>query len=236
MESHGTLIQDLLTACRILDREGIMDELGHFSVRIPGKKRVLMNGKISPGQATEEDLVLLDLDGKRLDGRLEAAKEIPLHLAVYQRRPDVAAIAHTHSPTIVALSATGTRLRAMDNLGATAFGREAPMFDEYGLVDNFDMGYRIVDAMGSAGTVVLKGHGNLVTGGSIQEACVSAIWAEKSARLQYQAMLLGEPHWLPEEEVEKIHRQVTEGKAFQRTWNYYRWRLGAGCKEGWVEI
>ena len=116
----------------------------------------------------------------------------------------------------------------MDNLGATAFGREAPMFHEYGLVDNFDMGYRIVDAMGSAGTVVLKGHGNLVTGGSIQEACVSAIWAEKSARLQYQAMLLGEPHWFPEEEVEKIHRQVTEGKAFQRTWNYYRWRLGAG--------
>jgi len=117
---------------RILDHEGIMDELGHFSVRVPGKDRVLINGKVSPGQAVEEDIILLDLNGNKLDGRLEAAKEIPLHLAVCRKRPDVMAIAHTHSPMIVALSAAGVRLRAMDNLGATAFGRGAPIFEECG--------------------------------------------------------------------------------------------------------
>ena len=116
MKAYHELITKLLTACRILDHEGIMDELGHFSVRVPGKDQVLINGKISPGQATEEDIILLDLDGNKLEGRLEAAKEIPLHLSVYQRRPDVMAIAHTHSPNIVALSAVGIMLRAMDNL------------------------------------------------------------------------------------------------------------------------
>ena len=225
MEPYEALVSGLLTAMRILDRENIMDELGHFSVRVPGEDKVLMNGTISPGQATEEDLVLLDLDGKKLEGRLDAAKEIPLHLAVFQRRPDVMAIAHTHSPTIVALSIAGMKLRAVDNLGATVFGKEAPVFEEYGLVDNFAMGYRIVDAMGSAGTVVLKGHGNVVTGKSIEECCVSAIWAEKAAKLQVQSMLLGEPHWYPEPEIEKVRKQVIEGKAFQRTWDYYRWRL-----------
>ena len=225
MEPYEALVNGLLTASRILDREGIMDELGHFSVRVPGEDKVLMNGKISPGQATEEDLVLLDLKGNKLEGRLDAAKEIPLHLAVFQRRPDVMAIAHTHSPTIVALSIAGMKLRAVDNLGATVFGKEAPVFEEYGLVDNFAMGYRIVDAMGSAGTVVLKGHGNLVTGKSIEECCVSAIWAEKSASLQVRSMSLGEPHWFPEQEIEKVRKQVIEGKAFQRTWGYYRWRL-----------
>jgi ribulose-5-phosphate 4-epimerase/fuculose-1-phosphate aldolase len=222
---YNELTTDLLTACRILDHEGIMDELGHFSARIPGEDRVLINGKISPGQAVEEDIILLDLDGNKLDGRLEAAKEIPLHLSVYQRRPDVMAIAHTHSPMIVALSAAGVQLRAMDNLGATAFGRIAPMFEEYGLVDNFDMGYRIVDVMGSAGIVVLKGHGNLVAGGSIEETCISAIWAEKAAGLQAQAMVLGEPHWFPEREAEKVRNQVIAGKAYLRAWNYYCWRL-----------
>lgn len=225
MKSNQELVTNLLTACRILDREGIMDELGHFSVRVPGKDHVLINGKISPGQATEEDIILLDLDGNKLEGRLEAAKEIPLHLSVYQRRADVMAIAHTHSATIVALSASGIRLRAMDNLGATAFGHSAPMFEELGLVDTFDMGYRIVDVMGSSSIVVLKGHGDLVAGGSIAETCISAIWAEKAAALQAQAMLLGEPHWFSQADAEKVRNQVIAGKAYLRAWDYYRWRL-----------
>ena len=223
--SHKALLEELLLACKILDHEGIMDELGHFSARIPGQERVLINGKVSPGQAVEDDIVLLDLEGNKLEGTLEPAKEIPLHLAVYQRRPDVMAVAHTHSPSIVALSAAGIKLRAMDNLGATAFGAEAPMFEEYGLVDNFDMGHRIMDVMGEKNVAVLKGHGNLVAGGSISETCIAAIWAEKAASLQAQAMTVGMPHWLPEDAVEKVRQQVTAGKAHARAWNYYRWRL-----------
>ncbi|MFH1489833.1 MAG: class II aldolase/adducin family protein, partial [Pseudomonadota bacterium] len=184
------LKEKLVTACRILDTEGIMDELGHFSARTGKEDHVLMNGKVSPGQATEEDMVLLDFDGKKIEGKIEPAKEIPLHLSVYQRRPDVMAIAHTHSPTVVALSMAGVPLRAMENLGATIYGTEVPVYEEYGLVDNFEMGHRIVDAMGSSDIIVLKGHGNIVTGKSIEEACITALWVEKTARLQYQAMLV----------------------------------------------
>lgn len=228
MEDIAGLTTTLVTACRILDAEGIMDELGHFSARMPGGDRVLMNGKISPGQATENDIVQLDLEGHKIEGRRDPPKEIPLHLAVYQRRPDVMALAHTHSPTIVALSIAGVTLRAVDNLGATTFGEMAPMFEEYGLVDTFDVANRIADALGPHRTIVLKGHGNLVAGKSIQEACVSAIWAEKSARLQYRAMLVGEPQWYPKEALKKIQRQVTEGEGAQRAWDYYRWRLDKG--------
>lgn len=216
----------VVTACHILDAEGIMDELGHFSARVPGEERVVMNGKVSPGQAVEEDLVLLDLDGKKIEGRLEPAKEIPLHLSVYQRRPEVMAVAHTHSPTVVALGMAGVTLKAMENLGATIFGTGVPLYEEYGLVDTFEMGYRIVDTMGHSQTILLKGHGNIVTGESIQETCISAIWAEKAARLQVQAMLIGTPQVYSEEEVRKVRGQVTGGKAFERAWNYYQWRLG----------
>lgn len=216
----------VVTACHILDAEGIMDELGHFSARVPGEARVVMNGKVSPGQAVEEDLVLLDLDGKKIEGRLEPAKEIPLHLSVYQRRPEVMAVAHTHSPTVVALGMAGVTLKAMENLGATIFGTGVPLYEEYGLVDTFEMGYRIVETMGHSQTILLKGHGNIVTGESIQETCISAIWAEKAARLQVQAMLIGTPQVYSEEEVRKVRGQVTGGKAFERAWNYYQWRLG----------
>jgi ribulose-5-phosphate 4-epimerase/fuculose-1-phosphate aldolase len=226
MSSMAELKKMVVTACHILDAEGIMDELGHFSARVPGEARVVMNGKVSPGQATEEDIVTLDLKGNTIEGRLEPAKEIPLHLTVYEGRPDVMAVAHTHSPMIVALSIAGVPLKGMDNLGATVFGKEAPLYLESGLVDTFDMGYRIVEAMGSSRVIVLKGHGDIVAGGSIEECCISALWAEKAARVQHQAMLVGEPQLYSEEEVAKVRRQVIDGKAFQRAWNYYQWRLG----------
>ena len=88
------------------------------------------------------------------------------------------------------------------------------------------MGHRIVDTMGVSNLVVLKGHGNLVAGASIEETCISALWAEKAAGLQARAMMLGEPDWFPEQEVERVRNQVIGGKAFLRSWNYYSWRLG----------
>jgi ribulose-5-phosphate 4-epimerase/fuculose-1-phosphate aldolase len=194
MDAMKELIETLVKGCRILDAEGIMDELGHLSVRSPEGNTVLMNGKVSPGQVTQDDIVHLDLNGNKIEGKSEPAKEIPL--------------------AIVALSIAGVKLQAVDNLGATTFGEAAPLFEEYGLVDTFDMGYRITDMMGSNNVIVLKGHGNLVSGPSIKDACVSAIWAEKSAILQYQSMAVGKPQWYPKKEISKI-----------QAWNYYRWRL-----------
>ena len=129
METLSELKDKLILACQILDREGIMDELGHFSVRWPEKDGVLMNGKVSPGQATAEDIVLLDLDGNKLEGNLEPASESPLHLAVYQKRPDVMAIAHTHSPMVITLSIAGIPLRTVENQGASVIGKQAPVFE-----------------------------------------------------------------------------------------------------------
>lgn len=223
--SDDRLKETLLTACRILDREGVMDELGHFSVRVPGEDRVWMNGKVSPGQAREEDLVLLDLKGRRLEGRLDPAKESVLHLGIYLARPDVGAVAHTHSPTIVSLSAAGKALRAMENLGATAFGGEVPQFRERGLIDTVDIAARMAETLGSARVLVLTGHGDVVVGTTIEEACICALWAEKAARLQVQSMLLGDPEWYTGEETGKVREQVTAGRAFERAWNYYTWRL-----------
>ena len=225
MGATSELKDKLITACRILDREGVMDELGHFSVRCPEKGGVFINGKVSPGQAREEDIILLDLEGNKLEGELEPASESPLHLAVYQKRPDVMALAHTHSPMVITLSIAGVQLRTVENQGASIIGRGAPVFEKYGLVDSFELGYEVADIMGSHNTCVLKSHGNIVVGGDIEEVCVWAIWAEKAARYQYRAMLLGEPHWYPEGEIDKINEQQIRGKGHIRTWNYYRWKV-----------
>jgi len=225
MKTISGLKEKLITACHILDQEGMMDELGHFSVRCPEKNGVLINGKISPGQATTDDIILLDLEGNKLEGDLEPAAESALHLAVYQRRPDVMAVVHTHSPMVVTLSIAGVSLRTVENQGASVIKEEAPVFEEYGLVNTFELGYGVADALGDHNICVLKSHGNIVVGGSIEEVCVLTIWAEKSARYQYQAMLLGEPHWYPKEEIGKMAEQQAKAKGHVRTWNYYKWKL-----------
>jgi ribulose-5-phosphate 4-epimerase/fuculose-1-phosphate aldolase len=135
------------------------------------------------------------------------------------------AIAHTHSPMVVTLSIAGDPLRTVENQGAIIIGSGVPVFEKYGLVDSFELGYEVAEVMGSHNFCVLKSHGNLVAGGSIEEVCVHAIWAEKSAGYQYQAMLLGEPHWYPEEEIEKMIQQQLKGKGHVRTWNYYKWKV-----------
>ena len=224
MGTISELKEKLITACRILDNEGVMDELGHFSVRCPEKNGVFINGKVSPGQAREEDIILVDLDGNLLEGDLEPAAENPLHLAVYQRRPDVMAIAHTHSPKVITLSIAGKPLRTVENQGATIIGSEAPVFEKYGLVDSFELGYEVADVMGDNNICVLRSHGNIVVGRSIEAACVWSIWAEKAASYQYGAMLLGEPVWYPEEEFENIRQQQRRGKSHMRTWSYYKWK------------
>lgn len=225
MANLDELKEDLVTACHILDRKGVMDEHGHFSVRCPEKGGVLMNGKVSPGQATVEDLVVLDLDGNKLEGRLEPVAESPLHLAVFRKRPDVMAVAHTHSPMIVTLSIAGIPLRTVENQGASVIGRGVPVFEKYGLINSFELAYEVAETLGPHRMCVLRSHGNIVVGNDIQETCVWAAWAERSALRQHQAMEVGEPIWYPEEELDKMREQEFRSRGHVKTWNYYKWQL-----------
>jgi len=219
------LKENLIAACHILDRKGVMDEHGHFSVRCPEKGGVLMNGKVSPGQATVKDIVLLDLEGNKLEGDGEPAGESPLHLAVYQKRPDVMAMAHTHSPMIVTLSIAGIPLRTVENQGASVIGRGVPVFEKYGLINSFELGFEVAETLGTHRMCVLRSHGNIVVGNDIQETCVLAAWAERAALRQHQAMVVGEPIWYPEEELDKMREQEFSARGHLKTWNYYKWQL-----------
>lgn len=184
-----------------------------------------MNGKVSPGQATEEDIILLDLDGNKLEGKLEPASESPLHLAIYRKRPDVMAVVHSHSPMIVTLSIAGVALRTVENQGASVIGKGVPVFEKYGLINSFELGYEVADSLAEHKICVLKSHGSVVVGQDIEETCVLALWAERSALRQFQTMQIGVPHWYPDEELEKMREQEYKAKGHLKTWNYYKWKV-----------
>jgi len=153
------LKRQVVKACKILDNEKITDELGHFSTRIPDTNYILINGKVSPGRATQEDIITVDMDGNKVDGSLEAASETPLHLSIYKKRPDVLAVAHTHSPMVVVLSTLGIKLRPLYNTGASVFSDELPMYEKYGLIDSPEGGDGVAIVLAHHSAVMLKGHG-----------------------------------------------------------------------------
>ena len=91
------LKRTLVTACRVLDREGITDGYGHVSARVPGADAFLTIANVSPGLATVERLIMMDLDGKYLGGAETPPNEWPIHACVFKVRPDVMSIAHTNN-------------------------------------------------------------------------------------------------------------------------------------------
>jgi len=217
--------EKLVTACRILDKLNVLDDLGHFSVRCGDGNQILMNPAIAPGQVTIDDLILIGLDGARIEGEKRAERETLLHLAVYQKRPDVMAIVHAHSPMVITLSIAGIKLKAVENMGAIIFPSEVPMFEKYGLVVDMDQAYEVAETMGMNNIVVLRGHGNIVAGASIEEACVIAYYTERCARFQYQAVLIGGAFAFPERDRKKMRKDFANGNAIKRSWNYFEWML-----------
>src|SRR5437867_12066086 len=91
------LKQKLVTACHILDREGITDGYGHVAARVPGADAFLTIANVSPGCATVERLIMQDFAGKYLGGAETPPNEWPIHACVFKARPDVKSVAHTHS-------------------------------------------------------------------------------------------------------------------------------------------
>jgi ribulose-5-phosphate 4-epimerase/fuculose-1-phosphate aldolase len=223
-EMTGTR-EKLLTACRILAQAGVFDDFGYFSARCGNGDQVLMNPATALDRMTREDLLLFDLDDTRMakDSRFDG--DLVLHRTLYQKRPDAMAVVHTHSPMVVTLSIAGIRLKAVENVGAIIFPSEVPLHDQYGPVTDIRQANEVADAMGPGNIIVLRGHGLIATGASIEETCMTALYAERCAGFQYRTVLIGGAFPYPQRDRGKIEMHFSDGKFLKRSWNYFQGTL-----------
>ena len=185
----------LAACCRILAHEGHESGLAG-QVTALGEKSdtdasTFWTLKFGLGfeEATGERMVLVDEDLQPLSGG-RANPGVRFHVWIYNKRPDVKAIVHTHAPYASALAATGTPLKTihMDSamLHGTALLPEWP-----GVPVADDEGRIISGALGSSKTILLSNHGLLAAGASIEEATYLAVFFERAARMQIRAMAAG---------------------------------------------
>jgi len=225
-------IDDLIAANRILADQGVLDGYGHVSMRHgSAADRYFLSRSKSPAIITAEDIMEYDLDSNPVDqqGRLMYIERY-IHGEIYKARPDVNAVVHSHSPTVIPFSVTTVKLRPICHMSAF-LKQDVPNFeirDCDGMTDllirNAKHGAGLASVLGSHDVALMRGHGNVCVGPNIMTAVYRAVYTEVNARLQAQAIALGGPiNFLEPEECELItSRRDTN---FQRPWTMWKSRI-----------
>ena len=226
------VVDDLVLANRILASEGVLDAFGHVSVRHPAvADRFLISRTRAPELVEAGDLQLLDLNGARVSGNEERSyEEVAIHAGVYRSRGDVGAVVHSHAPSVIPFGVTGVPLRPIYHMGSV-MGHDVPVWDIAKLFGDTDLLVRdaaqadsLAAALGQWTTVLMRGHGCVVTGTDLRAAVFTAVYLERNATLLAAALRLGEVRSLSAGETQRA-AEMLRGRAGERAWEYWVRRL-----------
>lgn len=210
----SALRDDIATACRIAAYRGLCEDiLGHVSARSGDGLLMRCRGPQESGLlfTNAEDVREVAFDGTT-DGAEQgyaAPNELHIHTEILKARPDVEVVLHVHPASIVALDLAGLELAPVVgsyNIPASRMAREGvPVYPRSILVNTPDLGRELADCLGEKSSCVLRGHGLVTTGGTVQEALSRALSLDTLARLMLLAASAGEiPTTLPSEDLAQL--------------------------------
>ncbi|HKC43753.1 MAG TPA: class II aldolase/adducin family protein [Burkholderiales bacterium] len=221
------LIEDLVAANRILAMEGVVDGMGHVSVRHNrDPNRYLMSRARAPALVTAEDILEFDLDSNPVDLRGRALySERFIHGEIYKARPDVMAVVHNHSPAVIPFTVSSIQLRAVAHSGGF-IAEGLPIYEIRNaggmtdmLVRNAPLGRALASDLGTKAAVLMRGHGAAVVGPSLPHVVGRSIYLEVGAKLQAEAIALGGTiNYLDPEE----GRRIEARRDYSRPWELWK--------------
>ena len=224
-------IEDLAAASRILAAQGVVDGFGHVSMRHPSApERYLMARSIAPALVTPDDIVEYDLDSNpcNTDGRGGFLERF-IHGEIYKARTDINSIVHSHSPSVIPFGLVGAPMQAMFH-NAAFIAAGVPVFDirnKFGatdmLVGNEEKGVALAEVMGDKDIVLMRAHGSVACGPTLQSAVFRAVYTEVNARIQHWTMALGggAPIAALDQEEGRLADAVNQA-AGMRAWDLWR--------------
>lgn len=232
------LLDDLVSANHILFDQGIVDAFGHVSVRHDqDPERFLLSRNMAPATVSLEDIIEFHLDGTPVNAHGRAVYlERFIHGQIYRARPDVMAIVHSHSPTVLPFTVVSdVKFQPVCHMSGF-LGQGAPVFeirDTAGtasdlLVRSNELGRALAESLGDASFVLMRGHGSTTVGPSIKHAVYRAVYAEVNANLQRDALRLGRVVYLSQEEAQTSRINVET--QIQRPWDLWKSRVTTRVK------
>jgi HCOMODA/2-hydroxy-3-carboxy-muconic semialdehyde decarboxylase len=236
----AALMADLAAASRILVAQGVVDGFGHVSMRHPSApERYLMARSIAPALVTPADLIEYDLDSNpcNANGRGSFLERF-IHGEIYKARADILSVVHSHSPSVVPFGLVGVPMQAMFH-NAAFIAAGVPVFDirdKFGatdmLVGNGPKGVALVEVMGNKNVVLMRAHGSVACGPTLQSAVFRAVYTEVNARIQHWTLALGRgaPMAALDQEEGRLADAINQ-TAGMRAWDL--WRSQVRSQVGW---
>ncbi|MBX0322140.1 class II aldolase/adducin family protein [Halomicroarcula sp. F13] len=180
---------------------------GNLSARLDEDHVAISPSGIPYADIEPADVPVVRTDGTVVEGDVDPSTELPMHLEVYDQRPDVGGVVHTHSPYATTFASLGEAIPASHYLLAFT-GSEVPVA-EYETHATQALGDAAVEALGEDyHATLLRNHGVLTADESLEDAYTVALMVEYCARIHYQARAIGDPEILPDAEIERLQGKL----------------------------
>jgi HCOMODA/2-hydroxy-3-carboxy-muconic semialdehyde decarboxylase len=237
MNAVDRAIRHLVIGNRILAHEGVVDAYGHISMRHPEKPdRFLLSRSRSPELVEPEDIMEFTLDGAPVGGdKRPPYLERFIHGGVYEARPDVMAVVHSHAESVLPFSVSDTPLVPVIHSGSE-IGAQVPVWDiadQFGetslLVTSTEQGRDLAGRLGPWRVALMRGHGFVATGRALLNVVRTSVAMPKNATVYMEALRLGRVKTLSKDEIDIRTRLMDEeSPATLRAWEYWAHRCGCG--------
>ena len=183
---------------------------GNVSARDPETGLVVIKPSgIRYEDLTPESMVVVDLDGKVVEGKHKPSSDTFAHVYVYRHRPDVNGIVHTHSTFATAWAAVGKPIPPVLTAICDEFGGPIPV-GAYARIGGDEIGQEIIRSIGDSPAILMKNHCVFTVGRTAEAAVKAAVMVEDVARTVFYALQLGTPDEIPAEEVARAHQRYLE--------------------------
>lgn len=211
------IARNVRVAARALGRHGLVHAYGHCSARIDAEIFLVCPsrpmGLIEPG----EDCIRVPVDGPLPEGVLG---EVRLHQHIYKNRPEIGGVVRFMSPKMMSLAAFGLTPKPRHGFG-TYFAPSPPLWDDPQLIRNDEKASNVIEQMGNAPAVMMRGNGAVTAGNTLEEAVVLAWYLEDACRVELDALASGLIETAPTISDEDAKLRATKaGNIFERMWEH----------------
>ena len=222
--THDELKEKMIWAGKVLVGQGQDDfTRGHISVRLPDDpSRFYMKAhSLGLDEITMDNILTIGLDGNVVAGTAKRHSEVYIHSEIFKVRADVNCVLHTHPVYATAMSSMGRPMKALSQPGALFWEAVGTYDDTINLIRSTEMGAGVARALGPHRAVLLKNHGVVVAGASIEEVVVSVIMLENAAQIQLIAEAAGTPApEFPRADIEKLKHDLSRPEQFKINFDY----------------
>lgn len=232
MKKNAALARKVALSCRILAKLGLFKETtGHVSAR-NSTDQMLIRGR-GPKETgllftKAGDILSADFEGQSLERKtgLKPPNEACIHGEIYKARPDVRCVVHAHPPSVVLCSMAGIELRPIyggyDPSSMRLSLKDIPVYQSSLTLNTKEQVHAMQKVMGDSNICILRGHGLIVAGTSVEQATITAIKLDTLARMNLQAASLGKVPPIPDEDIEAFQRRRGKGNSSpEGVWRYY---------------